>query len=270
MDKSGKLEVMDSRHAREKYKELLEQLKTAPENKSAPEATAMAQATNALMAEIKKNKAEYYTNAVQAGYTSAVDPDKHNYYWIPPMEEPSLSDRLASVATSVQMAMPAILGLTNQLSAILSNENDAVSQLHGTLDQLNGTLAETRPTLTNVQMITDNLRDPNGSLGRWLIPPHLEVQIDETLRSARETLGAARTTMDTTDTNLTKVATDLDASLQHLSDLTSNLAWQVSVNTNIISEISTTIVHTDDLVQGLKREWFLRGAFKKKKTDAKK
>jgi hypothetical protein len=52
--------------------------------------------------------------------------------------------------------------------------------------------------------------------------------------------------------------------LQHLSDLTSNLAWQVSVNTNLVSEISTTIVHTDDLIQGLKREWFLRGAFKKK------
>jgi ABC-type transporter Mla subunit MlaD len=108
------------------------------------------------------------------------------------------------------------------------------------------------------------LRDPNGSLGNWLIPTTLAAQLNQTLQSARETLGAARGTLDTTDTNLTKVATDLDETLQHLSDLTSNLAWQVQLNTNLVSEISTTIVHTDDLIQGLKREWFLRGAFKKK------
>ena len=61
------------------------------------------------------------------------------------------------------------------------------------------------------------------------------------------------------------LATDLDHTLDHLSDLTSNLAWQVQINTNLVSEISTTIVHADGLIQGLKREWFLRSAFKKKK-----
>lgn len=206
---------------------------------------------------IKSQRGVYYTNAIRAGFTGAVDNKARNFYWIAPLEEPALSDRLAEVATSVQLALPGILSMTNQLAAVLSNANFAVSQL-------NGTLAETRPTLANLAVITGNLRDPNGSLGNWLLPTNLTVQLNQTLLSARETLGAARETLDTTDTNLTKVATDLDETLQHLSDLTSNLAWQVHVNTNLVSDITTTIVHTDQLVQGLKREWFLRGAFKKK------
>jgi len=36
------------------------------------------------------------------------------------------------------------------------------------------------------------------------------------------------------------------------------------MNSNILSGISTMVVDTDDLVQGLKRHWLLRSAFKKK------
>jgi len=257
----GKLMVMNSMLTYDKYKELKAQLTSLSTNQGLPEDAILAQVTNQLMEIIKSQKDVYYTNAIHARYNDAVDTTGRNYYWIPPLEEPALSDRLAAVATAVQLALPGILSMTNQLAAVLSNANFAVSQL-------NGTLAETRPTLTNLAVITGNLRDPNGSLGNWLLPTNLTAQLNQTLLSARETLGAARGTLDTTDTNLTKVATDLDATLQHLSDLTSNLAWQVSVNTNLVSEISTTIVHTDDLIQGLKKEWFLRGAFKKKKSPA--
>ena len=257
----GKLMVMNSMLTYDKYKELKAQLTSLSTNQGLPEDAILAQVTNQLMEIIKSQKDVYYTNAIHARYNDAVDTTGRNYYWIPPLEEPALSDRLAAVATAVQLALPGILSMTNQLAAVLSNANFAVSQL-------NGTLAETRPTLTNLAVITGNLRDPNGSLGNWLLPTNLTVQLNQTLQSARETLGAARGTLDTTDTNLTKVATDLDQTLQHLSDLTSNLAWQVSVNTNLVSEISTTIVHTDDLIQGLKKEWFLRGAFKKKKSPA--
>ncbi len=236
---------------------MVKELTALPANKGLPVDAVLAQVTNQLMEIIKSDKGEYYTNAVHARFTGAVDSAARNYYYIPPLDEPALSDRLAAVATSVQMALPGILSMTNQLAAVLSNANFAVFQL-------NGTLAETRPTLTNLAVITGNLRDPNGSLGNWLLPTNLTAQLNQTLQSARDTLGAARETLDTTDTNLTKVATDLDQTLQHLSDLTSNLAWQVQENTNLVSEISTTIVHTDDLIQGLKREWFLRGAFKKK------
>jgi ABC-type transporter Mla subunit MlaD len=253
----GKLMVMNRLLAYDNYTNLEAQLTALPANKGLPKDAILAQVTNQLMEIIKSQRGVYYTNAIHARYNDAVDSAARNYYWIPPLEEPALSDRLAAVATSVQLALPGILSMTNQLAAVLSNANFAVSQL-------NGTLAETGPTLTNLAVITGNLRDPNGSLGNWLFPTNLTVQLNQTLQSARETLGAARGTLDTTDTNLTRVASDLDQTLQHLSDLTSNLAWQVSVNTNLVSEISTTIVHTDDLIQGLKREWFLRGAFKKK------
>jgi hypothetical protein len=257
----GTLMVMNSYLVYRKLTNIEDQLMWLPTNKDLPKDAIVAQATNQLMETIKSQRGLYFTNAIRAGYTGAVSTKARNYYYVPALDEPALSDRLAEVATRVQMALPGILSMTNQLAAVLSNANFAVAQI-------TTILADTRPTLTNLAVITGNLRDPNGSLGNWLLPTNLTYQLDQTMRSARETLGAARETLDTTDTNLTKVATDLDQSLQHLSDLTSNLAWQVQMNTNLVSEISTTIVHTDDLVQGLKREWFLRGAFKKKKTPA--
>ena len=163
------------------------------------------------------------------------------------------------MANEVEMALPNILGLTNQLAAVLSNANN-------TVNRLNTALAETDPILTNLTVVTGNLRDPNGSLGNWLVPTNLAVQLHDTLQSATVALKSAHTTLDDSDTNITMLATDLDKTLQHLSDLTSNLAWQVQMNTNLITDISTTIEHTDGLVQGLKREWFLRGAFKAKKV----
>jgi hypothetical protein len=39
------------------------------------------------------------------------------------------------------------------------------------------------------------------------------------------------------------------------------------VNTNILGEISRTIVNADSFVQGLKHHWLLRSAFKTKNTD---
>ena len=50
----------------------------------------------------------------------------------------------------------------------------------------------------------------------------------------------------------------------HVADITSNLAWQVRGNTNLIGGLGKTIIDADDLVEGLKREWYLRGPFKKK------
>ncbi len=255
----GTLMVMNSLLIYKTLTNMESEMKSLPENKGLPREMIVAQATNQILEMIKSKRSEYYTNANHARYTRPLDLSAKNYYYIPAIEEQALSDRLAEVATRVQMALPGILSMTNQLAAVLSNANFAVSQL-------NGTLAATRPTLTNLAAITGNLREPNGSLGNWLLTSNLTDQLDQTLLSARETLGAAHDTLPHTDTNLTKVATDLDATLQHLSDLTSNLASEVRANTNLVSDLATTIVHADDLVQGLKREWFLRGPFKKKNT----
>ena len=71
-----------------------------------------------------------------------------------------------------------------------------------------------------------------------------------------------------TDTNLNQLFDQLAVSLDNLAGITSNLNAQVQSNTNMLGSISQTVMDTDDLVQGLKRHWLLRSAFKKK-PDAK-
>jgi hypothetical protein len=257
----GKLLVLNRYLAWEKYKSLTNELGTNSASKFTGDQM-LTEATNELMDQITNHINDYYTNVFSGEYNKPIKPhpapQDRNYYWIPAMDTPALEDRLNAVANEVELALPNILSLTNELAGVLSNANSAVSRL-------NLALAKADPILTNLTDITGNLRNPNGSLGNWLIPTNLAVQLHETLQSATATLNAAHTTLDTTDTNETMLAVDLDHTLQHLSDLTSNLSWQVQMNTNLITEISTTIVHTDNLVQGLKREWFLRSAFKKKK-----
>ena len=77
----------------------------------------------------------------------------------------------------------------------------------------------------------------------------------------------ANSTLTGIDTNLAYLVEKLAGSLDNLSDITSNLNAQVQLNTNMLSSISDAVVHTDQLVQGLKRHWLLRSAFKEKATN---
>ncbi len=47
----------------------------------------------------------------------------------------------------------------------------------------------------------------------------------------------------------------------NLVDITSNLNLQVQSNDRILSEISDLVITTDEVLQGLKRHWLLKGAF---------
>lgn len=174
--------------------------------------------------------------------------EKTKGFWLLADESPALNERLDSLVKKIEIALPNILGLTNQLSSVLTNS----TELTANLDHL---ISETRPVMTNLAVITAQIRDPHGSLGEWLFPTNLQQQLQQTLASAN-------TTLTNTDASLTSLAEKLDQSLINLANLTSNLNAQVQVNTNILTEISTAIVHTDDLVQGLKRHWLLRSAFR--------
>jgi len=169
-------------------------------------------------------------------------------FWLLADESPALSDRLDSLVKKVEAALPNILNLTNQLDSVLTNGTELTANL-------NHLISETRPVMTNLAIISAQIRDPRGSLGEWLIPTNLQQQLQQTLASAN-------TTLTNTDATLTSLAENLDQSLINLANLTSNLNAQVEINTNILSELSTAIVHTDDLVQGLKRHWLLRSAFR--------
>lgn len=188
-------------------------------------------------------------------------------YWIDPIESPALTERLETVVNTVEAALPNILNLTNQLAGVLNNASDATAEL-------SELLAESRPMITNLTQISENLKEPKGALGEWLLPTNLSLQLEQTLKSADEVLQTANQTLATTDrtlvstdSNLTTLVISLNQSLENLANLTSNLNAQAQSNTNILSEISSVIVNTDDLIQGLKRHWLLRSAFRTNRTD---
>ncbi len=146
-------------------------------------------------------------------------------------EEPALSDRAQRLVGTVEQALPNILGLTNQLYTVLTN----TAQLTANANQM---VTDVHPLITNLTVITTNLRDPHGSLGEWLIPSDLH-------------------------TNLDAVVTSLNTTILNLAAITSNLNAQVESNDKILAQISTLVVNADNLVQGLKKHWLLRGVFQK-------
>jgi uncharacterized phage infection (PIP) family protein YhgE len=149
--------------------------------------------------------------------------------------------------------LPHFLNLTNQLTEVLANSAQAASNV-------NAIALNAQPTITNLAEITTQLREFDGSLGRWLFSTNLNQQLDRAAANANATLGSV-------DINLLVVAEKLTRSLDNLANLTSNLNAQVQSNTNVLSQISAAVIHTDELVQGLKRHWLLRSAFKTKATN---
>lgn len=198
-------------------------------------------------------------------------------YWLFADESPALTERLESLAKQVEQALPGIFHLTNQLAAVLTNGTRAVNSADKILTEIRPVIADAqavvsglKPVADNITAITTRLREPKGSLGEWLIPTNLNQQLEQTLSAAGGTLGAASNTLTTAnttianaDTNLTLLLSNLNRSLDSLAGITSNLNSQVQSNTNILGEVSAAVVHADDLVQGLKRHWLLRSAFKK-------
>ena len=175
-------------------------------------------------------------------------------YFLPPDESQPLTERLESLVDLVQSSLPGILGLTNQIHEVLTTANSTAAHA----DEL---LAQTRPILLNLNRISEQLANNRGALGEWLIPTNLMPQLTQTLASANLIL-------TNSDARLTGLAVGLDATLENLAQITRSLRSQVTGNTNVLAEISRLILDTDDMVQGLKRHWLLRSAFKGSKTAA--
>jgi len=178
---------------------------------------------------------------------------KSSKYWLVADEAPPVTERLEKIAKELEQALPNILNLTNQLTAVLTNSAQATSNL-------NALALSARPGATNLAEITAQLREFNGSLGRWLFSTNLNQQLELAANNANAALASV-------DTNLVAVAEKLSLSLDNLANITGNLNAQVQTNTNILGAISAAVTHTDDLVQGLKRHWLLRSAFKTRTTN---
>lgn len=166
--------------------------------------------------------------------------------WLSTEEAAAVSERVNQVVKAVETALPA---LTNQLTAVFAGTLEVLSNLN-TLSR------SAQPAAANLAEITGQLRDPDGSLGRWLFSTNVEPRLQGTLAAAQQTLTTLETDLDT-------LVAKLGPALDNLAGITSNLNVQVQANTNLVSEIAKSVRETDYFIQGLRRHWFLRGAFKK-------
>ena len=205
----------------------------------------------------KHGRVEEIYSGTGTNYTNFVAGSK---YPLEADEPPELGTQMDAMVAAARDALPNFLALTNQFRVVMDN----LALTTGQLDQM---LTNARPLVTNLTVITSNLRDPRGSLGDWLIPTNLQQSLTQTLTAASVTLTSANSVATNADSQLTVLATEMDRTLENLSLITSNLNRQVQVNTNILSEISTLITNTDNMITGLKRHWLLRSAFKEKKTN---
>jgi ABC-type transporter Mla subunit MlaD len=191
--------------------------------------------------------------------------EKPKGYGLAVDEGASVTERAEKLVAQVEAALPNILNMTNQLGQVLSN----AASITARADTL---LADARPIVTNAAAITANLKDPNGSLGKWILSPELNGQLTQTitnlnvaLTNANQMIVQAKGTIANTDTNVTKLATGLDETVINLANITSNLNAQVQANSNLVSNVNSAIIQADTFMQGLKHHWLLRSAFKEKK-----
>ena len=172
---------------------------------------------------------------------------KANLYWLPADESPAVTERLEELVGQVEKALPDFLSLTNQIVGVLSNTFNLTSNL-------NTVAIDARPVATNLAYRSAQLRQP-GAFGEWLLGTNAPRQLNATMENANTIITRA-------DTNLAAFFANLAVSLDNLAGITSNLNAQVQANTNILGSISKAVVDADDLVQGLKRHWLLRSAFR--------
>ena len=164
-----------------------------------------------------------------------------------------IADRLDKIVGQVETALPGILSMTNRLFAVLDNAADATSNL-------NYAIIATQPMVTNFARISGELREPGG-LALWALGTNSQFQLQTALTNVNALLVSS-------GTNLDNLSDSIGATLENVANITSNLNAQVQSNSNVLGGISKIVADSDDFVQGLKRHWLLRSAFKVKATNA--
>jgi len=224
--------------------------------------------TNKLYCVYKENKAHELTEMLVRSTTQKPVPEgtykpvqKDDVYWLEVEEPPELSAQMDEMLRSVKATLPGIFEMTNQLHRILDNANMAVLNLNTLLVGAQPVVTNLNQAMTNLTLITATLNTTRGALGDMLLPTNIQQELVLLLPNVNSAV-------TNVNTNLVTVVYNLNQSLESLAGITSNLHHQVDMNTNILGEISSLIVNADDMIQGLKRHWLLRSAFKAKPTNA--
>ncbi len=169
---------------------------------------------------------------------------------LPVAESVPVNERLEKIMGQVETALPNILALTNHLFTVLDRAAAATSNL-------DIAITAAQPMVTNFTYISEVLRGP-GSLGVWALGTNGDSQIQLALTNVNHLLVGV-------NTNLDELTREIGFTLINAASITSNLNVQVRANSNLLGGISQTVMDADDLMQGLKRHWLLRSAFKKPK-----
>ncbi len=212
---------------------------------------------------LESNSIYIFDNKVNRKYIVASWDGRYHHYkifqpgddtaWLRAVETPPISDQLQAMVSQVQTALPGILALTNKIAVVMDNAANATSNL-------NITLLAAQPMVTNFADISGQLREPGGPMV-WALGTNGSVQLQGALTNVNSLLVGA-------DTNLNALSENIGVTLNNIAGITSNLNAQVQSNTNILGSLSKIVTDTDDFVQGLKRHWLLRSAFKVKTTNA--
>ncbi len=183
-------------------------------------------------------------------------------FWLLAIEPPELGAQLDQTVAMLKESLTNVLQLTNALARTLNNAAEAT-------ENANLLLRDARPLMRNFTVISENLKEPRGALGEWLLPIAMNQQITALLTNANSTVSNvngtvlnANTAVTNVNTNLVVMFSEITQMLENLAGLTGNLKAQVDRNQNIVSSVSKLIVDTDEMVQGLKKHWLLRSAFK--------
>ncbi|HEY5345127.1 MAG TPA: MlaD family protein [Verrucomicrobiae bacterium] len=124
-------------------------------------------------------------------------------------------------------------------------------QLQAIVTQVQSALPGILALTNKISAVLDNAANATSNLNKTLI-------------AAQPLVTNANTLVVNVDTNLNLLTLQVGATLENLAGITSNLNVQVQSNSNMLGSISKMVVDSDDFVQGLKRHWLLRSAFKTK------
>ena len=128
-------------------------------------------------------------------------------------------------------------------------------ELQGIVSQVQDALPGILSLTNKISAVLDNAANATSNLNNTLI-------------ATQPLVTNANALVVNVDANLNLLTMQVGATLENLAGITSNLNVQVGANSNMLASISKAVVDADDLVQGLKRHWFLRSAFKTKATNA--
>ena len=130
--------------------------------------------------------------------------------------------------------------LTERAEKLLGQAEAALPNILALTNRLNTVLDNSAALTSNANQLVSEVRPAVSNLSE---------RLDTTLIAA--------------DTNLVSLAGNLNDTLLNLANITSNLNSQVQSNDQMLSSISKLVIDTDNLVQGLKKHWLLRGVFQK-------